>query len=173
MASARAFDPITKADLKRLARIAREDREDYFGRHPEWAMLYRKRMVCVALCGDAALHFVNGSTGIDRFDVWTFYAEHSEAPFPTQQSSKADFGRSKFGRDEVNPGAYEGRRVELKARSLDCKPGDDPVAALQRYLRAGDTPTARELRDKAVVLIDPEEFNGYPVWPSLAMPGKE
>ena len=169
MTTDRSFEPITRADLKRLARLARDDREDFFGRHREWALLYRKRMVCVALCGDAALHFINGSTGIDQFDVWTFYAEHSEAPFPIQQSSKADFGKSKFGRDAANPSAYEGRRIEMKARSLDCKPGDDPVEALQRYLRAGDTPVARELRGKAVVLIDPEDFTGYPAWPSLAM----
>lgn len=169
MTSDRSFEPITKADLKRLARIARDDREDFFGRHPEWAMLYRKRMVCVALCADAAMHFLNGSTGIDQFDVWTFYAEHPEAPFPVQQSSKADFGKSKFGRDTTNPGAYEGRRIELKARSLDCKPGDEPVEVLQRYLRAGETSVARELRSKAVVLIDPEEFTGYPAWPSLAI----
>jgi hypothetical protein len=172
MSEQRSYERITNADLKRLARIARDDREDFFGRHPEWAMLYRKRVVCVTLCGDAAMHFLNGSTGIDQFDIWTFYAEHSEAAFPVQQSSKADFGKSKFGRDPAHSAAYEGRRIELKARSLDCKPGNDPVEALQRYLRAGDTPVARELRSKAVVLIDPEKFTGYAAWPSLAMPGK-
>jgi len=26
------------------------------------------------------------------------------------------------------------------------------------------------LRDKAVVLTEPEQFSGYVVWPSLAMP---
>ena len=166
----RSFERITRSDLKRLARIASAEREDFFERHPEWAMLYRKRMVCAALCKDAALHFVNGSTGVDVFDVWTFYAEHPEAPFPFQQLAKADFGKSKFGRDAANPEAYQGRRVELRGRSLDCKPGDDPIEVLQRYLRSGETPSARELRDKAVVLIEPEQFPGYVVWPSLAMP---
>jgi hypothetical protein len=166
----RSFERITRSDLKRLARIAQAERDDFFERHPEWAMLYRKRMVCAALCKDAALHFVNGSTGVDVFDVWTFYAEHPEAPFPFQQLAKADFGKSKFGRDAANPEAYRGRRVELRGRSLDCKPGDDPIDVLQRYLRAGETPSPRELRDKAVVLIEPEQFAGYVVWPSLAMP---
>ena len=63
-----------------------------------------------------------------------------------------------------------GRRIALRGRSLDCKAGDDPIEVLQRYLRSGETPSARELRDKAVVLIDPEQFLGYVVWPSLAMP---
>ena len=70
MSEARSLEPITRADLKKLARIVRTEREEFFGRHPEWAMLYRKRLVCVALCKDAALHFVNGSTGVDVFDVW-------------------------------------------------------------------------------------------------------
>ena len=170
MSAERSFERITKSDLKKIARIARSEREEYFERHPEWAMLYRKRVVGVALCKDAALHFVNGSTGVDGFDVWTFYAEHSEAPFPFQQVVKVDFGKSKFGRDAANPDAYQGRRVELRGRSLDCKAGDDPIEVLQRYLRAGETPSARELRDKAVVLIEPEKFLGYVVWPSLAMP---
>ena len=170
MSEERSFERITKSDLKKLARIARSEHEEFFGRHPEWAMLYRKRLLCVVLCKDAALHFVNGSTGVDEFDVWTFYAEHSEAPFPFQQLSKADFGKSKFGRDAAIPDAYLGRLIELRGRSLDCKPGDDPIDVLQRYLRSGETPSARELREKAVVLIEPERFLGYVVWPSLAMP---
>jgi hypothetical protein len=171
MSEKRSFERITRSDLKKLARIARTEREEFFGRHPEWAMLYRKRLVCVALCNDAALHFVNGSTGVDVFDVWTFYAEHPEAAFPFQQVAKADLGKSKFGRDAANPDAYEGRRIELRARSLDCKPGDDAIEVVQRYLRSGETPSARELRDKAVVLIEPEQFLGLVAWPSLAMPG--
>ena len=170
MSAERSFERITRADLKKVARIARSEREEFFERHPEWAMLYRKRVVGVALCKDAALHFVNGSTGVDGFNVWTFYAEHSEMPFPFQQVVKADLGKSKFGRDAANPDAYRGRRIELRGRSLDCKPGDDPIEVLQRYLRSGETPSARELRDKAVVLIEPEKFLGYVVWPSLAMP---
>jgi len=170
MSAKRSFERITKADLRKLARIARSEREEFFERHPEWAMLYRKRLVCVALCEDAALHFVNGSTGVGVFNVWTFYAEHSEAPFPFQQLLKADFGISKFGRDAANPDAYQGRRIVLRSRSLDCRPGDNPIEILQRYLRSGETPSARELRDKAVVLIEPGQFLGYVVWPSLAMP---
>ncbi|MEO8157597.1 MAG: hypothetical protein ABI648_07345 [Betaproteobacteria bacterium] len=170
MTENRSFEPITRADLKRVARIARAEREEFFERHPEWAILYRKRLLCVALCKDAAMHFVNGSTGVDVFDVWTFYAEHAEAAFAFRQLVKADLGKSKFGRDAGNPGAYLGRRVELRARSLACKPGDDPVEVLQRYLRSGETSSARELREKALVLIEPEQFLGYVVWPSLAMP---
>ena len=69
----------------------------------------------------------------------------------------------------MSPQAYEGRRVELQGRSLDCKPGDDPIEVLQQYLKGGDTPSARELREKAVVLLEPERYLGYVVWPSLAV----
>ncbi|HEX4984938.1 MAG TPA: hypothetical protein VFV71_02580 [Burkholderiales bacterium] len=165
----RSFERITKADLRKLGRIARAEREDFFERHPEWGMLYRKRVVCVALCGDAALHFVNGATGVDGFEVWTFYAGHPEAAFPFHQVSRADFGASKFGRDAS--GAYAGRRVELQGRSLDCRPGDDPIEVMQHYLRAGETPSARELRDRAVVLVEPDTVAGYVAWPTLALPG--
>jgi hypothetical protein len=169
MNSARSFERITKADLRKLVRIARDEREDFFQRHPEWALLYRKRLIGSALCKDAALHYVNGSSGVDVFDVWSFYAEQ-EAPFPVRQFTKADLGLSKFGRDAAHPEAYRGRRVELRGRSLDCRAGADPIEVLQDYLRSGETPSARELREKAVVLLEPETFLGYVVWPSLAMP---
>lgn len=164
-----SFESITKTDLKKLVRIARAERDDFFGRHPEWAILYRKRMLCTALCGDAALHFINGRSGVADFPVWTFYAGHPEAPFPFQHLGKSDFGKSKFGQDPGNPAAYAGRRVEMRGRSLDCRPNADPIEVVQRYLKSGDTPSARELREKAVVLLDPDPFLGYVIWPSLAV----
>jgi hypothetical protein len=167
--SDRSFERITKADLKKLVRIVREEREDFFGRHPEWALLYRKRLICSALCRDAALHFVNGMTGVDEFHVWSFYAEHAEAPFPFQHVGRSDFGLSKFGVDPQNPQAYRGRRVETTGRALPCKPGDDPIVAIQQYLKDGETPSARELREKAIVLLEPENFLGYVAWPSLVI----
>lgn len=170
MNEGRSFERITRTDLRKLARIAREEREDFFERHPEWALLYRKRLVCTVLCRDAALHYVNGVTGVDAFHVWSFYAAHAEAPFPYTHLGKMDFGPSRFGQDARNPEAYAGRRVELSGRSVACKPGDDPIVVLQRYLREGETPSARELREKAVVLLDPEDFLGYVAWPSLVLP---
>lgn len=168
MESGRAFAPITRADLRRLARIAREEREDLFARHPEWALLYRRRMLCSALCQDAALHFINGASGFQDFEVWTFYAEHPEASFPHHLVTHRDLGKSKFGRDPASR-AYEGRRIRLTGRSLPGEPVGDPIEVVQRYLRRGDTPSSRELRQKAVVLIEPEDFLGYVVWPNLVV----
>ena len=167
--SERSLERITKTDLKKLARLASAEREDFFERHPEWALLYRKRLICSALCEDSALHFFNGTTGVRDFQVWSFYAAHADAPFPYKQVSRRDFGKSKFGADPDNPRAYVGRRVELHGRSLECLTWENPIETLQQYLRSGETPTARELREKAVVLIEPERLVGYVAWPSLAV----
>jgi hypothetical protein len=166
--ASRSRERITKPDLKRLARIALDEREDFFGRHPEWALLYRKRVVASALCQEAALHFINGATGFAKFDLWTFYAEHSEAPFPHHVLSRRDFGKSRFGRDPDAEG-YEGRRIDLTGRSLPCEVTQDPVEVLQRYLQRGDTPSSRDLRQGAVILIEPEGYLGYVVWPTLVV----
>jgi hypothetical protein len=170
MATGRSFERITRGDLKRLARIAADEREDFFSRHPEFAILYRKRLLCTALGDDAALHHLNGVTGVNEFSVWSFYAEHPEAPFPFQRAGRADFGQSKFGRAAGAPEGYAGRRVDLHGRSIDAAPGSDPVQALQRYLKAGLTRSSRDLAEKAVVLIQPEPFLGAEVWPTLALP---
>ena len=63
----RSLERITRADLKRLARIADEDRADFFARHPEFAILYGRRVLCTALCEEAALHYLNGVTGVVVF----------------------------------------------------------------------------------------------------------
>jgi hypothetical protein len=104
------------------------------------------------------------------FSVWSFYAEHAEAPFPFHRVGRVDFGNTKFGRSPDAPEAYKGRRVELHARSIDANPADDPVDAVQRYLKAGASPSARELARKALVLIDPPLYLGTEAWPTLALP---
>lgn len=161
---------ITKVDLRRLARIAQDERDDFFERHTEWAILYRRRLLGAALVGGAALHYLNGITGLREFEVMSFYAEHADAPFPFQRIDHADFGPSRFGRDADSADTYEGLRVTLRGRSIDGGPGDDPLEAIQRYLSAGETPTARELARKAVVMLEPEDALGMEAWPSLVLP---
>src|SRR5215813_4747225 len=173
MDAGRSYEVITKADLRRLARIAQDQREDFLGRHREFALLYRKRLLCTALADDAALHYLNAATGLGEFSVWSFYAEHAEAPFPFHLVDHADFGESKFGRAPGAAAGYTGRRVALHGRSIDAAPGQDPLDALVRYLQAAASPSARELGRKAVVLIGPDRVLGTQAWPTLALPGRQ
>ena len=166
MARGASFEQISRADLRRLARIADEEREDLFTRRPDWRLLYRRRLLCTALTGRSAMHFFNGTSGVVQFDVCLFFAVHAEAAFPHRWTSMRDFGIRKFGPAEGDTN-YIGRRVRLTGRSINCRPSDDPVAALQTYLRRGRTPTARQLRQDAVVLIGPERYLGYVAWPTL------
>lgn len=166
MSRGASFEPISKTDLRRLARIADEEREDLFARRPDLRLLYRRRLLCSALVGRSGLHFCNGSSGFEEFEMCLFFAAHAEAAFPHQWLSYRDFGTSKFGR-AAGDSNYLGRRVSLIGRSLRCRPDAEPVAAVQRYLRGGRTPMARWLRAHAVVLIAPARFLGYVAWPSL------
>jgi hypothetical protein len=161
-----SFERITKADLRRLARIVADEREDFFARHAEWKLLYARRLLCTALCGQSALHFCNGTAGIEEFDVWSFYGAHAEAPFPHHRHSYRDFGKPKFGRADGSD-AYVGRRIRLTGRSLSSRPGDDPVVSLQRYIRSGRTQSARHIRSSVAVLIEPESHLAYVAWPTL------
>jgi hypothetical protein len=58
----------------------------------------------------------------------------------------------------------------MQGRSIDALPSDDALESVQRYLKAGATPTARELASKAVVILDPEALLGLEAWPSLVLP---
>jgi hypothetical protein len=149
---------ITKRVLDRLSVIAAEDREDKFARRPRWAV-YRDRVLCVALCQGAALHYVDGRNGVKDLDVYTFYAVHEVGPFPYRWPRPwLQFDRAPF----------RGHFVDLMGRSLHKEVGADPFEVVRRYLTRPRTKTARRLSQKAVVLLDPERLRGRVAWPLVA-----
>jgi hypothetical protein len=161
--SDRSLAAITPDDLSRLAQIAREDRESFFARYSKYSVL-ADRLIAVALCQGAALHLLDGQTGVKDFDVWTFYAAHPKVTYPARRRATRDFGDPKFGR---TPGRedFVGRQVDLLGRSLNTDVGTDPVAALRVYLEQKPTSAARYLAQKAAVIIEPAALLGTVAWP--------
>jgi hypothetical protein len=159
----RSYEPIDRDDLIRLAEIARADLVDLFTRKPHYSVL-EDRLVCIALCQGAALHFVDRTNGVKDFDVWAFFAAHPDTPaFPWRRRKARDFGDPKFGRSPDKPD-FVGRHVDLLGRSLEAAENADPAVVLRAYLSAGRTETARRLSAKAVVLLEPVDRLGTVVW---------
>ena len=156
---------IERADLLRLAALAADAEADLFRRKPQGSGRYAGRLLCRALCQGAALHYVDKRNGVKDFDVWSFYAQYDDWPFPARWRWTRDFGPSRFGRYPGDPPLYLGRRVDLLGRSLPADPGADPADVLRRYLAARRTDSAKALAAKAVVLIHPENRAGEIVWP--------
>lgn len=162
--SERSYQRITKADLKRLLALSNQDRDEFFARNPRWRRLYANRIICIALCQGAALHYLNGKNGVKDFDVWTFYSEHPDAPFPYRRMGHKDFGMSKFGIHPSDIGRFEGRCIDLLGRSLKIPKSADPVKALESYLANPTTQSAKELGKKAVILLHPKILFGRIIW---------
>ena len=158
----RSPERITKVDLRRLSGIAAADREDLFSRKPHLRQ-YKNRVICVALCQGAALHYLDRRNGVKDFDVWTFYAELG-TEFPPRRRGKKDFGESKFGRRPKDAKRFVGRRVDLMSRSLRVRPSAHPLDVITTYLTKPRTKSARKLAQKAVVIIDPPEMRGTIAW---------
>ena len=159
----RSMAPLTSQHLRRLAEIAEKDRDGLFGRNPHLSV-YRDRILLTALCQGAALHFVDGTNGVKDLDVYTFYAADPSVGYPYRRRGVVDFGDSESGR-HPNDHEFRGRRVDLLGRTLKVPMSSDPVAAVQGYLRARATTTAKELAKKAVVVIDPGDCFGQVIWP--------
>lgn len=182
-AAERSYAPLTATHLARLSTLAAEDHRHFTraGGRPEYA----DRRLCVVLAQGAALHHVNGTTGVKDFDVWTFYARVPGRPFSFGQRKRhVDFGASEHGRnlypaDFEHPQLsswrrFEGRKVDLMIRSLDLPPGsptDTVIGALRTWLAAGarlrrrdSMPSSWWLAQKAVVLVDPVGDRGEVVW---------
>ncbi|HRJ59525.1 MAG TPA: hypothetical protein PLV64_24810 [Anaerolineales bacterium] len=158
----RSYLPIEMADLYRLLEIAKQDREAFFYTHPEWRKYYSQRVIGVALCQGAAKHYVDGSTGINDFDVYTFYRKHPQRNWYAKRIKSYDFGDKKFGKSVDKPD-FIGRRVDCLSRSIEVKKEEDIQTALRRYLTEGKTETAKLLAAKAVVLLEPA--CGEIIWP--------
>jgi hypothetical protein len=161
----RSLARIETADLLRLAALAADAETELFMRNPQGSGRYAGRLLGRALCQGAALHYVTGRNGVKDFDVWSFYAQYDDWPFPARWRGTRDFGPSKFAKYPDDPPRYSGRRVDLLGRSLPAEPGADPADALRRYLTAQRTDSARALAAKAVVLIHPPDRTGEIVWP--------
>jgi hypothetical protein len=129
----RAMEKITIADLDRLSDIARADRDEFFKNYPKYAS-YKSRVACVALCQGAALHFIDGKTGVKDLDVWTFYYELPSILFPYRRHARKDFGPSHL--------TNWSRCVDLMARALPVRPGTDPAKMLREYLTKRPTKSA-------------------------------
>lgn len=166
--SDRSLERIGAADLLRLAALAADAEAELFSRNPQGSGRYAGRLLGRALCQGAALHYVNGRNGVKDFDVWSFYAQYDDWPFPARWRGTRDFGPSKFGRYPGDPQRYSGRRIDLLGRSLPVQPGADPAVVLRGYLAGRRTKTAKELAAKAVVLIHPENRAGEIVWPAVS-----
>ncbi len=129
-----------------------------------------ERLICIALCQGAALHFVDGKNGVKDFDVWTFFAAHPDAPaFPWRRRKARDFGDPKFGSSPDKPD-FVGRHVDLLGRSLEVGADADPTFVMRRYLSEARTKTARRLSEKALVLLEPADRLGTVVWPQGTNP---
>lgn len=167
--SDRSYEPVTVDDLRRLAEIARVDREDFFARKSRYAVL-ADRILGVALCQGAALHYVDGRNGVKDFDVWTFYAdEPSSVKYPLRRRMIRDFGYPKFGQSPDCP-SFIGRRVDLLGRSVKVAPETESGSFLRWYLSESQTEAARQLAQKAVVLLEPLDRIGTVVWPDISKP---
>ena len=104
-------------DLARLSGIAHADLKKYISRDPASREFFEMKILCVALCQGAALHFVDKANGVKDFDIFTFFAVEGGRRFPERRLGIHDFGPSHFGRHPEDRG-FIGRRVDVIPTAL-------------------------------------------------------
>jgi hypothetical protein len=177
----RSRAPIDDDHLVHLSVIAAADREKFYLTRPE----YRDRHLATVLAQGAALHFLDGKNGVKDLDVWSFFAlPRGVTRFPADRRNvHVDFGPSTLGRQpydlDAAPNAivraqwarwstFEGRRVDLLMRGLQCSRRSDPVDVIRGWLITGQAKpdsSPDRLARKAVIMIDPPDRRGEIVWP--------
>lgn len=159
----RSSELIETHHFRKLADLAMSDLTDFFARRPRTGDLYRNRLMLLCLCQGAARHFVHRNWGVKDFDVWAFFSEHPERPFPYRRRGKQDFGYSRFGASPADEG-YRGRRVDVLGRSIPCVDGRERADCVREWLTRGKTKSSREVAKSPVVVIHPAADVGSIIW---------
>jgi len=152
---------LTDGDLRRLAIVAQMDREQFFATYARWRQLYGDRLICTVLC--------DAGPEAQGYILWSFFREHPDAALPYRRKRVWPVEDSRFGRCLDHP-AFAGRSVEVISRSIPAGLLDDAGETLRRYLQAGRSASARLLRERRLVLLEPADVRGEAVWPD---PGPE
>lgn len=163
----RSQEPVTGADLRRLAVLALERHAELVRQSPP----RRDLLVMVCLAQGAAVHRVTGRGGVKDFDVWLFYADRPGTRLNARARATADFGPSAHGRRPADPARYRGRRVDIMARAIvvpsqfdvdaTAMPWPDRVAAVRGWLASGAKDTSPWwLRQKPLVEVWPPDRLG-------------
>lgn len=163
MVTERSWEPLETHHLRVLAKIAISDLENFFQRCPKIGDLYRNRLKLLCLCQGSARHFVYQDRGVKDFDVWAFFLENPDRPFPYRRRGKQDFGPSRFGRHPDDE-HYQGRRVDVLGRSIISDDGRPPRDCVREWLTRGKTESSREIAKSSVVVIHPEADTGTIIW---------
>jgi hypothetical protein len=145
----RCYEPVTGEDLAALSALASIEEWKLFRRHPGTAGRHRGYLLCRALMQGAALHYVDGETGVKDWDVWSFYAPNGGRPFPVRWHGKT---------------WYRQRRVDLFGRTLNVTALEHAAGAVQSWLSEGRTKSAAALAWKPAVLIYPPDRAGEVIW---------
>ncbi|EEW23754.1 hypothetical protein [Rhodobacter ferrooxidans] len=167
--SERSFEPLTAADLQRLAGLAYDDLQELFARRTETGELYRHRLLMICLCQGGAEHFVRQRSGIKDLDVWAFFSEHPARPFPYRRRGVKDFGPSHLGRHPNDIG-FQGRRVDIIGRSIKRNLDQTAQDSVLEWLREGRTDSAKLISQRPVIVVYPEGIRGSVIWdPGVAI----
>jgi hypothetical protein len=59
-------------------------------------------VLCIALCQGAANHFLDGKTGINDFDVYTFYRQNPQKPWYAKRIKNYDEAQGRLERASWN-----------------------------------------------------------------------
>ena len=170
MINTRNYAEIEKPDLEDLLQGSIERLKEYFvnGKGIKWSTFYNiSDPLCIALCQGAAMHYYDKENGIKDFDIWFFYPfNQKHLPYRTVWSW--DYQNPKFGRHPEMKD-HKGRNVDVIVRSVKEYNWSDPIGTIIKYLSEKQSASARELSNKAVVMLSPKEYLGKTIWYKRAL----
>ena len=165
----RSYEPLTKAQLSKLADIGLGELRELFKRRPNVSGRYSDRLLALCLCQGGAEHYVRSVHGIKDIDIWGFFsALPGGPPFPNRWRKCADFGLSPHGRHpDDDPQKFSGRRVDIMGRSIPFVKNQPPEASVEQWLCTGTSKSKGSpyfIARSPVVLIHPPDRLGDVIW---------
>lgn len=163
----RLYDTLGEAHLQLIQNYAEEELRRFLllsGNPVGRYAIYKDRLVAICLCQGAALHFIDGTTGVKDIDVWFFFRDDDRQHI-------RNVGNMRYSIN-AKVGSFGLRKLDFLKKGISKKvteqlDSDDPADVVTAYLLHAGTDSANWLRQKAVVGLYPKSIFGQVIWPKL------
>ena len=154
--------PVGRRELQSLAALAKSEEDRFFKDNSHLVRPYGGRLIAVALCQGAALHYLGRGRGVKDFDVHFFYSQNPRKPRLSRTVKRIFATVGSFKNFPVD-------FVRTVVPSHSIPNGGTTVQKLQSFLHRKPTDNASHLAQKAVIGLMPRRLFGKVVWMNSAV----
>ncbi len=154
--SPRTYPKLTCDDLKNIRDfVLSVELPRFLSMKEEKYSVYRDKLIAIALCQGAALHFIDKKNGVKDIDVWFFFEEDEKVKIPHRNNMLKSYCIEcpNFGVKRIDC-----LKKMISLTIIGMAGSKDPLQVLRTYLKHAGTQTAYFLSQKPCIILYPNSY---------------